>query len=49
VEEMVETELQYYINLEEIFEDINWRPQIPKKLFKAVDTIILKGIKKLVF
>jgi hypothetical protein len=49
VEEMVETELQYYVNLEEVFEEVNWRPQSPKKLFQAVDTMILKGIKKLVF
>lgn len=49
VEEMVETELQYYVNMEDVFEDINWRPQTPKKLYEAIDTMIMNGIKKLVF
>lgn len=49
VDEMVETELQYYVNLEDVFSEINWRPQTPKKLFQAIDTMINKGIKKLVY
>lgn len=49
IDEMVETELQYYVNLDDIFGEINWRPQPPKKLFKAIDTMINKGIKKLVY
>lgn len=49
IDEMIETELQYYVNIEEVFREINWRPQTPKKLFQAIDTMINKGIKKLVY
>ena len=49
IDEMVETELQYYVNLDDVFGEINWRPQPPNKLFQAIDTMINKGIKKLVY
>lgn len=49
IDEMVESELQYYVNLDDVFGDINWRPQTPKKLFEAIDTLINKGIRKLTY
>ncbi len=49
LEEMLDTELQYYVNLDTVFGDINWRPQTPTKIFKAIDAMINEGIKKLVW
>ena len=48
IDEMVETELQYYVNLGETFNEINWRPQKPKYIFNAINTLINEGIRKLV-
>ncbi len=48
MDEMVESELQYYINVGETFNEINWRPQKPKYIFNAIDTLINEGIRRLI-
>jgi hypothetical protein len=48
IDEMVETELQYYVNLGETFNEVNWRPQKPKYIFDAINTLINEGIRRLV-
>ena len=35
-------------NLEETFNHINWRPQKPKYIFNAINTLINKSIKRLI-
>ncbi len=48
-DEMKETQLQYFINFGGNFNNINWRPQKPKILFRAVDAILSGEIKRLTF
>ncbi len=47
VEEMVENQLQFYVNVGDPFNTINWRPYKPSKLFLAIDTLINKGVPRL--
>ncbi|GJM33810.1 MAG: hypothetical protein DHS20C18_28110 [Saprospiraceae bacterium] len=48
-DEMKESQLQYYINFGGNFNDVNWRPQKPKLLFRAVDAILKGETKRLAF
>ena len=47
-QEMKDTRLQYYINFGERYNDINWRLQKPKGVFKAVEAIVHGDVKRLV-
>ncbi len=48
-EEMKSTQLQYFINFGEEFNDINWRPHRPKVLFSAIDALVNGMVKRLTF
>ena len=39
-EEMRDTNLHFYVNFGEIFNDINWRPHKPKMVFKAIEAAL---------
>jgi hypothetical protein len=46
-DEMLRTQLQYLINFGEDYNDINWRPQKPERVFEAIDGLVNGLIKRL--
>ena len=46
-EEMKETQIQFYANFGEYFNTLNWRPQKPKHIFKAIEALVHGDIKRL--
>lgn len=48
-DEMVQTQLQHFMNFGDIFNDINWRTQNPKTLYKAVEAALHGVTKRLTF
>ncbi len=46
-EEMVETRLQFYMNVGAEFNDINWRPQKPKTIVSALEALMNGQIQRL--
>ena len=47
-QEMKDTRLQYYINFGERYNNLNWRVQKPRSVFKSVEAMMLGDIKRLV-
>jgi hypothetical protein len=43
--EMQKAQIQYFVNLGGVFEEVNWRPHKPERLFAAVDALV-NGIGK---
>ncbi len=48
-DEMKDTQLQYYVNFGDNFDNVNWRPQKPKLLFRAIEAILHGEVKRLRF
>lgn len=46
-EEMLRTQLQYYINLGEDYNEINWRTQKPERILEAIDALVNGLIKRM--
>ncbi len=46
-EEMEDTRLQFFVHFGEAFNDIEWRPQKPKWLYKTVEARVLRGVRQL--
>ena len=46
-QEMKETQLQYYLNFGDHFNEVNWRAQKPMNLYKIINQMIHEGVKKL--
>lgn len=40
VDEMSDTQLQYFVNFGDSFNDINWRPHKPKAIARALDALV---------
>lgn len=47
-EEMSETQLGYYVNFGELYNDVNWRIMSPKILYQSVSRLLAGETKKLV-
>ena len=46
-EEMEETQLQFYANFGERFNEFTWRPHTPKIIFKLIESLIHSDVKQL--
>lgn len=46
-DEMKDTQLQYFMNFGDAYNDINWRPQKPRILFQAMDALVHGQIKRI--
>jgi hypothetical protein len=46
-EEMEDTRLQFFVHFGEAYNNIIWRPQKPKWVFKAVEAIVYRGVAQL--
>ncbi len=46
-DEMLSTRLQSYLNFGGIFNDVNWRPQKPLVVFKAIEGLLQGEVKRL--
>lgn len=49
VEEMEDTQIQYYVNFGHHLDEVNWRPHKPKLLFKAIEALVNGQVKQLRF
>lgn len=49
IEEMQETQIQYYVNFGHHLEDVNWRPHKPKLLYEAIEALVNGQIRQLRF
>ena len=47
-EEMNQTQLQYYVNYGQLYNEVNWRPHQPQNLFKAIHALVNGEIGRLV-
>ncbi len=45
--EMVSTELQHYVNFGGIFNDVEWRTKKPENLYKLVESMMNRSVKRL--
>jgi hypothetical protein len=46
-EEMLRTQLQYFVNFGSDYNDVNWRPQKPERVYEAIDALVSGLIKRL--
>ncbi|HMO41274.1 MAG TPA: hypothetical protein PKC76_18055 [Saprospiraceae bacterium] len=46
-DEMRATRLQYFINFGDYFEEVNWRPHTPQRVFRMVEVLLRNGVKRL--
>ncbi len=49
VEEMQDTQIQYYVNFGHHLEEVNWRPHKPKLLYEAIEGLVNGKVKQLRF
>jgi hypothetical protein len=49
VEEMQDTQIQYYVNFGHHLEEVNWRPHKPKLIYEAIEALVNGQIKQLRF
>ncbi len=49
VEEMEDTQIQYYVNFGHHLDEVNWRPHKPQILFKAIEALVNGQVKQLRF
>ena len=47
VEEMQSTRLQYYLHFGKLFNDINWRPHKPDRIYEAIEGLVQRGQRRL--
>lgn len=48
-QEMVDTELQHYVNLGEPFDDVEWHGKKPETVFRQVEFMVHNSVKRLSF
>jgi len=49
VEEMQDTQIQYYVNFGHHLEEVNWRPHKPKLIYEAIEALVNGQIPQLRF
>jgi hypothetical protein len=46
-EEMLRTQLQYFVNFGSDYNNVNWRPQKPERVYEAIDALVSGLIRRL--
>lgn len=45
-EEMQETDIDHYAQFGNLFNDINWRPHKPERIYEAIEGLLQQGVKR---